>query len=75
MTQSNHWKDILTADQIDNFHKLTASLDPSFAAKERAFYESRTVAQCEMLAAESWLCNEGWRYQLARSYAAIKQNT
>jgi hypothetical protein len=70
---SNRWTDILTPEQISDYHALTADLDPSFARKQREFYESRSAAQCDSLAHQSWLCNESDAYQLARSYAAMKR--
>ena len=68
---ASQWSDILSSAELEAHYTLTASLDPRFAKEERAFYESRTVNQLEVLAAQAWNCNEATAYQLARSYAAL----
>jgi hypothetical protein len=70
MTKPSQWSHILNRQEIDAYHSLTASIDPSFAAKDRAFYESRTDAQLDTLAAQAWNSNQPTPYQLARSYRA-----
>ena len=65
------WNTILTAAELDAHYALTASLDPRFAKSERDFYESRTINQLRVLAAQAWDCNEPTGYQLARSYLAL----
>lgn len=72
MAQSQ-WTDILSTAELDAHYALTASLDPRFAAGERAFYESRTASQLRVLTAQTWNCNEPTGYQLARSYAALAE--
>jgi hypothetical protein len=67
----NTWTDILTADQLAAKYAFTATLDPRFAAEDRKFWESRTVAQLHGLKAGAWNCNEGETYQKARSYLAL----
>lgn len=66
----SQWSVVLSGAQLDALHALTASLDPRFAAGERAFYLSRTPAQLRTLAVQAWDANEPTTYQLARSYAA-----
>ncbi len=65
------WTKTLTATEIDAHYASVAKLDPSFAAKCRKFYETRTKTQLETLAAQAWNCNDGEGYQLARSFAAL----
>jgi len=65
------WSHVLTRQEIDAYHALTASIDRSFAAGERAFYEARSMAQLDTLARQAWNCCEPDAYQLARSYAAL----
>lgn len=64
------WKDILTLAQIAVHHALNASIDPAFAARNRAFYESRTLSQLRALSDGAWAANDSTIYQMARSYAA-----
>jgi hypothetical protein len=71
MTDSNHWVDILSQEELDGFHEMTANLDPSFAAGARKFWESRTESDLTALANQAWLTNDGDQYQLARSYLAV----
>lgn len=68
----SQWSQILTTAEINAYHALTASLDPAFAAKERAWYESRTVNQLKSSAAQAWDWNHPTAYQLAKSYLALK---
>jgi 5-methylcytosine-specific restriction endonuclease McrBC GTP-binding regulatory subunit McrB len=70
MTGSNHWVDVLSQDELDELHETTASLDPSFAAASRRFWESRTENELSALVHQAWLSNDGDQYQLARSYRA-----
>ena len=67
------WNQILTSEEIAAHYALTAKIDPSFAARDRAFYESRTALQLSTLAAQAWDCCEPTSYQMARSYAAKLQ--
>jgi hypothetical protein len=67
-----NWNTILSRSDIDAHHQLTASLDPAFADRERAFYASRSDNQLRTLAAQSWNCNERTAYVLARSYLALR---
>lgn len=66
----SQWTHIMTPDEIDAHHAMTASLDPRFARCEREFYESRTADQLATLVAQEWQSNCPTGYQLARSYAA-----
>lgn len=68
---TNAWVDILTAEQLNAGYASTAELDPRFAADDRKFWETRTVAQLFGLKAGAWNCNEGETYQKARSYLAL----
>lgn len=67
----NPWRDLLTADELQTYWNDTAKLDARFARQAKAYWESRTVSQCDALASQAWLCNSSDQYQLARSYAAI----
>ncbi|MCV9960753.1 hypothetical protein OIU34_02475 [Pararhizobium sp. BT-229] len=69
----SRWTEILTPDEIAAYHTLTASLDPGFAAAEKAQYENRTAAELSTTMHRAWLCNQDCRYQLARSYLALKE--
>lgn len=69
----SRWTILLTADGITEYHAHTATVDASFARRQREFYEGRTAEDCDALAYQSWLCNEADGYQLARSYAALKR--
>ena len=68
----SRWVHILTTDEIAASNALTASLDPNFARGEREFYESRSLNQLRVLMAQAWNCNQDCRYQMARSYLALK---
>lgn len=67
----SQWTHILTKSEIDAHHALTASIDPSFARKQREFYESRTPSDLQVLKHEAWLCCTPDTYQLAASYLAL----
>ena len=67
----NHWNTIQTAAEIEARFADIAKLDMNFAAKERAFYSTRTLAQLRVLAAQAWDCNSSESYMLARSFAAL----
>jgi hypothetical protein len=67
------WNTTLTTHELDAHYALTASIDPRFAREERAFYESRTLNQLKVLAAQSWNCCEPTGYQMARSYVALME--
>lgn len=62
---------ILTAAELDARYAFTASLDPRFAKGERDFYESRTVNQLRVLAAQAWDCNDLTGYQMAQSHLQL----
>lgn len=68
----SRWTEILTADEIAAYHALTASIDPCFAAAEKAQYERYTASELRSAMHRAWLCAEDCRYQLARSYLALK---
>lgn len=68
----NQWGEILDQSKIDARHALTASIDPRFAAADRAFYESRTASDLRVLVSQAWNCNEPTAYQIARSYLALR---
>jgi hypothetical protein len=68
------WNTILTAAELNAYYALTASLDLRFAKDERTFYESRTPAQLQVLAAQAWDCCDPTGYQMARSYNSLKEN-
>ena len=70
---TSQWSHILTPAELEAHHALTASIDPRFAAGERAFYEGRTANQLRVLAAQAWDCCEPTGYQMARSYAALME--
>jgi hypothetical protein len=67
----SRWTEILTPDDLAAFHALTASLDPAYAAAEKAQYEKWTANDLRAAMYRAWLCNEDCRYQLARSYLAL----
>lgn len=69
----SQWVEILTAAQIEARFQMTAKLDPRFARDQKHFYETRTLAQLDAHAHQSWLCNEADSYQLARSFRALKE--
>lgn len=68
---TNGWTEIMTAEQINATHALTASLDLRFAAANRKFYETRTATQLRSLTVQAWNSNEQEAYCLARSYLAL----
>ncbi len=65
------WTDILSAAELSRRYAITESLDPCFAADQRAFYETRTLNQLRALMQQAWNCNEADAYQLARSYSTL----
>ncbi len=69
---TSQWVKVMTAQEIDDFYALTASLDPTFAQRQRAFYEGRTLDQLNAHAAQAWNCCDPTGYMLARSHAAAK---
>lgn len=73
MSQSQ-WSYVMSRKEVDAYHALTASLDPSFARREREFYESASVSALQAVASQAWNCCEPTGYQLARSYAALKES-
>lgn len=67
------WTHILTPAEIDTHHSNVAALDPNFASQQKQFYEAQTIGGLSALMHQSWLCNDGEGYQLARSYKALKE--
>jgi len=67
----SQWSEILNAAQLKAYHARTAQLDPAFAAKQAAFYESRSADQLDVLTSQAWESNTPDTYQLARSYRAL----
>jgi len=71
MTSSaSQWSHVLSAAELAAHYELTASLDPSFARRERDFYESRTAPELRALQAGAWNACQADTYQMARSYLA-----
>lgn len=68
----SQWSHVLSQAEINAYHALTASLDPAYASGERAWYESRTVNQLKVAAAQAWDANIPTAYQLAKSYLVLK---
>lgn len=64
------WNTILTDAELTARYALTASLDPSFARREREFYESRTAADLRALRTQAWNATQAESYQLAQTYLA-----
>ena len=64
------WTHILTASELEDLFAKTAALDPSYAARQRRFYENASDNDLRALMHQAWLCNEPDGYQLARSYMA-----
>jgi len=67
----SQWSKILSPAEIEASHARTAALDPAFAARDRAFYQSRTINELRALAVGSWNCNNATGYQMAQSYGAM----
>lgn len=65
------WNEILDREQLDAQYALSASLDPGFAKRQRAFYDAQSADQLSALMHQSWLCNDPDGYQLARSHRAL----
>lgn len=70
----SRWTRICTREEIEANNALTASIDPSFARLEKAFYESRTARQLRTLSGQAWNCNNIDGYCMARSYLALDAN-
>lgn len=70
---SNPWMDLMTAEELAARTAETAKLDPAFAARDKAFYESRTAGDLRSLATQAWNCSQSEGYQVARSYLALKE--
>lgn len=69
-TENSPWVHLLTAEELEARHALTARLDPGFAKREREFWETRTAAQLRVLEHQALRCADADQYQRARSYAA-----
>lgn len=67
------WNHIFTKAELEARYALTQRLDPAFAARERAFWESCPAHRLASLAAGAWTANDRDTYQMARSYAALQQ--
>lgn len=67
------WVDILTSAQLDAQYALTASIDPSFAERDRKWWESRTAQQLKQEMHYAWNCATGDSYQRARSYLSLME--
>lgn len=72
--EKSPWAHALSAKETDRKFERYASFAPSMAVDVRAFYETRTEGQLELLAAQAWRCSEAEDYQLARSFLAIKRS-
>lgn len=70
---SSPWATLLTSEEIAARHKLTESIDYSFARAYRLQMEGYTPAEHDSLAMGAWYANEGDAYQMHKSYAAIKR--
>jgi len=66
------WNTVLTRDELEEHWADCAKLDPSFAARSKAFYERQTAGWLKGQAHGCWLCNEREGYVLANSYLALK---
>jgi len=64
------WHTILTAEQIETFYTIKATIDPAFARRDRAFWTSRTKKELKNLKAGAWNANDATVYQMAASYLA-----
>ena len=69
-TTSNPWTDLLTDEELEARHALTAKLDPCFAKQARFFWENRTDDDLRVLEWQALQCGDADQYQLARTYAA-----
>jgi hypothetical protein len=65
------WVDILSRAELEAYHRLTASLDPGFAERERAWWEGRTAGELRSTRGGAWYANDTHGYQMARSYLAL----
>jgi len=68
----SQWSVTLSAAEIEEAHKRAEVIDPLFAVRDRAFYQSRTIEQLSALTAGAWEANDATGYQMARSYWAVK---
>lgn len=64
------WTHIMTPAELAAHNAITASIDPSFARKERDWYESRTATQLRSSMNGAWNANDSYGYQMNRSYLA-----
>lgn len=69
---ANQWTEVLSPAELAARTAFTATLDPAFAARDKAFYDSRTAAQLRSLVAQAWKTNQADSYQVARSYLELK---
>lgn len=68
----SRWTKILSSAEIAEAHALTASIDPRTARLMREWYEGASDSQLLSTMRGNWLCNEDCRYQMARSYLALR---
>lgn len=68
------WVEILTKEQISEYHDLTAKVDPGFARRDKEFMEAQTVSFHDGAAKGAWDACDGERFQLHRSYAKVKRD-
>jgi len=66
------WGEVWTPEQLDAYYKLTAELDPSYAARERKTMESVTNQTLRQWAADAWINNNRSSYILCRSHLAAR---
>jgi hypothetical protein len=65
------WNSTLTAAQLEIFYAVKAKLDPAFARRDRAFWNTRTKSQLKSLKAGAWEANDATVYQMANTYLTL----
>ena len=68
----SQWSEVLSAEQLDARYAKVSKLDPSFAAKQRRWYDAQSKSALISAANGAWMANDPEGYQLARSHAALK---
>lgn len=68
----SQWTEILSAEQLAASYATTAKIDPAFASRSKAFWETQSVAALRGLRAGAWTANDPEGYQMARSYLALQ---
>jgi len=71
----SHWATILTPAQIDAHFSIYPEYGRVNRHNLRAAWDGRTVDQLKAARGEAWLCNEGERFMLARSFLAMRLGT